>query len=250
MRSIRNINPNRKVILSLIFLIFIIIVIVVLMVMILKINQKSVPEDSAQLQAEYAKVLTLGSGLKELPPGIKNNFEILNDKSKSDEERYQVLLNITDAFKSGYSINRTPEARVFIIKTLGPFAKENFPELYIPTDFDIPCLDSSCGASINDELQIIIDLIKNAELNSTPENKENDEYNREVILGNLTNMALLSESGEQFEVISLGNLVIDQLEQNNKVYDEPAQLLKDYLDVEYNFDYEKENEKFNNEKNK
>jgi hypothetical protein len=239
MKSIRNFNQNKKVTTSLIVLIIIVILNLVLLVVILKINQNNAPKEISKFQTEYIKILTQNTGLKELPPRIQKDFEVLNDHTKSDEEKYEAILDLTDAFRTGYSIDRKPEARLFIINDLNNYAKKNYPKLHEPNNFKMACLDPTCGAEINQELASIIEVIRNTKVSSSENvTKETYEYHKEVIIGNLTNMALLNDSGEQLEILSLGDLVLFQLEQDENDYSTASSLLKAYLLKKYNYDYD------------
>lgn len=238
-KSMRNINMNKKIILLSIFLISITLFIIILLIIIIKINQNNTTKNPNTIQADYTKILIQNTSLKEISPRIETNLKVLDSTSASDEDKYKAVLELAENFRSGYSIDHDPKARNFIINDLNNYAKENYPNIYNADNFDMACLDPTCGASINNELKAIIDLISNVNLIYEQEEKEFTEYNREVILGNLTNMALLSESGEQFEVISLGTLAIDQLEEDAKNYEEPSLLLKGYLLTHYNFNYDK-----------
>lgn len=153
----------------------------------------------------------------------------LNDKKIPEKERYSALTNIVFHFAGTYSRVHDPKTRTYVSDTLKKFAKENFPEQYQESDFEIPCSDPECGRQITPGFQTIIDMVQESKL---------PDYQKDTIILNLKTVGYTPVS-DKFNSVSGLTLIIGQLEQGgDSQASEAASFLRDYLKKTYSINYD------------
>jgi len=152
---------------NIVFFVFILVILITLIsaFVINKNGIKQASSPSEKFANEIVSDIKKGYGSSSnISVAMQRNLDVLNDSSSSDEEKYLALKNLRFYYSFEYSGSHKPETREFGMKTIGNFAKKNFPKFYHEGDFNIPCADPSCGEKYDEEGKLILEKIKSSGL--------------------------------------------------------------------------------------
>ena len=117
-----------------------------------------------KLKSEQKKAETLTSDIRlnikgilkdnKIPDFIEKRLLVINNSKLEDKKRYDALSDIAFYYAGTYSTLHDPSIRLFSIRILGEYAKQEFPHLYNSSVFEIPCSDPQCGQDLSIELDI------------------------------------------------------------------------------------------------
>lgn len=160
---------------------------------------------------------------------IEKQLEILNNEKLSSKERYIALENIAFYFATSYAAVKNPEYRKFV-SSLGDYAKQNFPDQYKDSTFNLGCSDAQCGEKPDQEFKQIQKEINEAGI----EKAYLDTINRNLEqAGFIPSQSEIDKTEKKFGY----SLVIDNLLFfNNPKASAAAEHLREYANKKYNFD--------------
>lgn len=178
--------------------------------------------------AEFnSEILNLVKG-KGGSSGAIENFEevsqILADTKKSPDEKYQALTNLSFYLSSEYTATKDPSIRTFSKNVVGKYAKDNFPDLYRDSDFNIPCSDPECGQELDPEIKKIINTLVNSKV---------DPVVIDVISRNLTTAGHVPDSAFDNKRSGFSISYYQMIEANNSVASKAASMLKSFAKNKY-----------------
>lgn len=116
---------------------------------------------------QKANALTADKQINETPDLGKfiAKLTLLEDKSMSDEKKYETLRDAFERLTSLYSLTNNPKVNEIVME-IGPFAKENFPKYYKDYHFQYYCQDTTCAE--NPPPNEILDFIEEINASDMP----------------------------------------------------------------------------------
>lgn len=194
------------------------------------LNQTKIKSEQkkAEILTEDIKLNISGTSSNSTTPDfIEKKLLIINNMKLDDKKRYGALSDIAFYYASTYSTLHDPSIRLFSIKILGKYAKQEFPRLYNRSVFEIPCSDTQCGQDLTTELKNVLSLIDKSSLSKLA---------KDTITDNVKTAGYMQDTGISLAYKKDGfRLVYAQLMgTGDPIASEAAKQLSSYALVKYN----------------
>lgn len=186
-------------------------------------NQSTISSSQIQaanvLKQKVDSILSADSKASGLNEGTRldQKFNIVEDTSTSEKEKFDALAIIADFSQSLYSSTNNPKLYSYINTDLINYAKKYFPKFYNNSNFVYPCQDTSCEDSPQPkEILKIIDEINasdfpdqvkkdlSRDLINTGYRSQKEEigkFNQYLIIAsNIKNNSWFSKTGETLKI--------------------------------------------------
>lgn len=184
--------PRNKYNLVLIALILLLIIVVSIVIVYLNISQNNTVQRNTNLTIKTNEIIntieeTISPTAKERPEYSRVSTYLNQLRAaNTPDEKYIALKNATSGIQLIYSLTNEPELYKLINTDINNFAKENFPDLYSPVDFEYPCQDPACAKNPNQPSEIL-SIVNDINSSDFP-----DEY-KEIYSNNVLNANYLPD---------------------------------------------------------
>lgn len=167
---------------------------------------------------------------------MRTQIAIVEDNTKSQQEKYDALQSLELFLKSEYSRTNNPKYYVLLKNKVKPYVKENYPDLYDESVFYTSCQHEECADDEQPvELQEILNLIKESDL---------PDVVKETLIQDLINTGYKSDKteleGKVGQYVLLADMVsnLDEMSESG-ANDEIGEMIIKLVENNYPEEYKK-----------